>query len=152
MLADDSFTKWFLETAWKKKKKTASLPGDVHSLRGNTAQKRNSSYELFCRIHPPGLFISLTGHLPLFPHHCLHIFLNDGRIKLNFFCATTSGGFQQAWEGSFNLFTCWEWILPHITPDKLPFLKGLLISNEQMAHQISCLFNRCSWAKQMVLV
>ena len=42
----------------KKKKKSASQPEDIHSLKGKTNHKGASSHQLFWRTHSPGSFIS----------------------------------------------------------------------------------------------
>lgn len=53
-------------------------------------------------MHPPGCLNFHNRTLAFLHHHCLHIFLNDRRIKWNFFCTAGSGGFYKAWEGSFQ--------------------------------------------------
>lgn len=104
------------------------------------------------RCFPQDASISITGHL-LFLAIIVCIFsLMMKELNWTFSAQLALGDSGKPGKEVFNLFPCREWILPHITLDKLPFLKGLLISNEQMAHQISCLFNRCSWTKQMALV
>lgn len=66
------------------------------------AQTGSISHPLLWRMQAVGSLNFHSRTLASLHHHCLHVFLNDGRIKPSLFCTVGSGGFWKAREGSFQ--------------------------------------------------